>query len=93
VEWFASNYDKFGATLELVTNRSQEGTQFCRGFGGVGGLLRWKVRPLPVMSRLIDAHLGIDDQDVGPCHGPEIMSSVGSVMNKGGLRRNGWGWC
>lgn len=49
VEWFASNYDKFGATLELVTNRSQEGTQFCRGFGGVGGLLRWKVRPLPVM--------------------------------------------
>mgnify|MGYP002785463327 CR=1 FL=1 len=43
VEWFASNYDKFGATLELVTNRSQEGTQFCKGFGGVGGLLRWKV--------------------------------------------------
>ena len=40
VEWFANNYKKFGATLEFVTNRSQEGSQFCKGFGGVGGLLR-----------------------------------------------------
>jgi peptide chain release factor subunit 1 len=44
VEWFADNYTKFGTTLEFVTNRSQEGNQFCKGFGGVGGLLRWKVR-------------------------------------------------
>lgn len=43
VEWFADNYTKFGTTLEFVTNRSQEGNQFCKGFGGVGGLLRWKV--------------------------------------------------
>jgi peptide chain release factor subunit 1 len=26
-----------------VTNRSQEGAQFCKGFGGIGGLLRYKV--------------------------------------------------
>lgn len=37
VEWFANNYKRFGATLEFVTNRSQEGSQFCRGFGGIGG--------------------------------------------------------
>jgi len=43
VEWFANNYKNFGATLEFITNRSQEGSQFCKGFGGVGGLLRWKV--------------------------------------------------
>jgi len=43
VEWFANNYKRFGTTLEFVTNRSQEGSQFCKGFGGVGGLLRWKV--------------------------------------------------
>lgn len=43
VEWLANNYKSFGATLEFVTDRSQEGSQFCRGFGGVGGLLRWKV--------------------------------------------------
>ena len=43
VEWFANNYKSFGATLEYVTNRSQEGSQFVRGFGGIGGILRWKV--------------------------------------------------
>jgi len=43
LEWFANNYKKFGATLEFITNRSQEGSQFCKGFGGIGGLLRYKV--------------------------------------------------
>eukprot|EP00026_Physarum_polycephalum_P005110 Phypoly_transcript_05138.p1 GENE.Phypoly_transcript_05138~~Phypoly_transcript_05138.p1 ORF type:complete len:461 (+),score=81.94 Phypoly_transcript_05138:31-1383(+) len=43
VEWFANNYKRFGANLEFVTNRSQEGSQFCRGFGGIGGVLRYKV--------------------------------------------------
>merc|ERR1712113_497288 len=43
VEWFANNYKNFGATLEFVTNRSQEGSQFVKGFGGVGGILRYKV--------------------------------------------------
>lgn len=43
VEWLANNYKNFGANLEFVTDRSQEGSQFCRGFGGIGGLLRWKV--------------------------------------------------
>ena len=42
-EWFAENYKKFGCTLEIVSDRSQEGTQFVKGFGGIGGLLRWKV--------------------------------------------------
>ncbi|KAK9768045.1 translation termination factor eRF1 [Basidiobolus ranarum] len=43
LEWFAERYKDFGATLEFVTNRSQEGAQFVKGFGGVGGLLRYKV--------------------------------------------------
>jgi len=43
VEWFGNNYKNFGATLEFVTNRSQEGSQFVKGFGGVGGILRYKV--------------------------------------------------
>lgn len=54
VEWFADNYTKFGTTLEFVTNRSQEGNQFCKGFGGVGGLLRWKVRGAKVDGRTDD---------------------------------------
>jgi len=43
VEWLANNYRNFGTNLEFVTNRSQEGSQFCRGFGGIGGILRWRV--------------------------------------------------
>lgn len=43
LEWFAENYKQFGATLEFVTNKSQEGSQFVKGFGGIGGLLRYKV--------------------------------------------------
>ena len=43
LEWFANNYKKFGATLEIVTDRSQEGSQFVKGFGGIGGLLRYRI--------------------------------------------------
>lgn len=32
-----------GSTLEIITDKSQEGSQFVRGFGGVGGILRYKV--------------------------------------------------
>jgi peptide chain release factor subunit 1 len=43
-DYLAENYKKWGCVIEFVTNRSQEGSQFCRGFGGIGGMLRWKVR-------------------------------------------------
>lgn len=43
LEWFADEYKKFGCTMEFVTNRSQEGSQFCRGFGGIGGILRYQL--------------------------------------------------
>jgi len=43
LEWFANNYKKFGAALEFVTNKSQEGSQFVKGFGGIGGILRYRV--------------------------------------------------
>ena len=38
LEWLADNYKKFGAVLEIVSDKSQEGAQFVRGFGGLGGL-------------------------------------------------------
>ncbi|KAI3379067.1 hypothetical protein SNEBB_000772 [Seison nebaliae] len=43
IEWFANNYKKFGANLEIVTDRSQQGSQFVKGFGGIGGILRYRV--------------------------------------------------
>lgn len=43
VEWLAEHFKDFGANLNFVTDRSQEGSQFCKGFGGIGGLLRYQV--------------------------------------------------
>ena len=43
VEWMAENYKQYGCNLEFVTDRSSEGTQFVKGFGGIGAILRWKV--------------------------------------------------
>jgi len=43
LEWLANNYKKFGAALEIITDRSQEGSQYVRGFGGIGGMLRYLV--------------------------------------------------
>lgn len=43
LEWLANNYKQFGTRLEIITDRSQEGSQFVKGFGGIGGLLRYQV--------------------------------------------------
>merc|ERR1711957_1017013 len=43
VDWIANNYKHSGFRLEFVTDRSREGTQFTKGFGGIGGILRWEV--------------------------------------------------
>ncbi len=37
------HYKDYGANLEIVSDRSQEGFQFVEGFGGIGGFLRYKV--------------------------------------------------
>jgi len=43
VEWLAENYTKMGFSLQFVTENSQEGSQFVKGFGGIGCLLRFVV--------------------------------------------------
>lgn len=62
VEWLAQNYKSFGAKLEFVTDRSQEGSQFVKGFGGIGGLLRWKVDFMELNEQL-EGGLGFEDED------------------------------
>jgi peptide chain release factor subunit 1 len=42
-EWLAENYVNFGASLQFITDKSSEGFQFVKGFGGIGGFLRYKV--------------------------------------------------
>lgn len=43
LEWLAESYKDYGTTLEFVTDRSSEGAQFVKGFGGIGAMLRYKV--------------------------------------------------
>ncbi len=43
LEWLAEKYKDFGANLEFVSDRSSEGNQFVKGFGGIGAMLRYKV--------------------------------------------------
>merc|ERR1711972_804330 len=43
VEWIFEVFKNFGTKLEFITDRSQEGNQFCKGFGGIGGMLRYRV--------------------------------------------------
>ncbi len=55
LEWLAEHYKDFGATLEFVSDRSSEGNQFVKGFGGIGAILRYKVN----FEQLQD----LDDED------------------------------
>jgi peptide chain release factor subunit 1 len=59
VEWIVETYKNYGTKLEFVTDRSQEGNQFCKGFGGIGGLMRYKVE----FEMFDEPEVGGDDSD------------------------------
>ena len=42
-EWLLDNYKRYVTHLEIVTDKSSEGNQFVKGFGGIGGILRYKI--------------------------------------------------
>lgn len=68
VDWITENYNKFGCSLELITDKSQEGAQFVRGFGGLGGFLRYKLDLVAMDRAAEEAMKGgpkkIDDFDL-----------------------------
>ena len=42
-EWLLNNYKKYVNHLEIVTDKTNEGNQFVKGFNGIGGILRYKL--------------------------------------------------
>lgn len=74
LEWFANHYKDFGATLEIITDRSQEGAQFVRGFGGIGGEL-WAIYQFPKWIE-VTLNLFVDE----PCRGQVIEYTVFSII-------------
>lgn len=42
VDWLAEHHKEFGSEVVFVTDASPEGSQFVKGFGGLGGFMRFK---------------------------------------------------
>lgn len=56
IEWFIESSKRYGYVVELVSDKTEVGNQFVKGFGGVGGILRY---PVVVDTEFHD----IDDDD------------------------------
>ena len=62
-DWLVMNYKKFGVQIDFITDKSSDGFQFCKGFGGIGGFLRYKME----LDDLIGANdEGLDNDDFDP---------------------------
>ncbi|KAH9260288.1 peptide chain release factor 1 [Batrachochytrium salamandrivorans] len=60
IEWLSEKKERRrGARLELVSNKSQEGAQFQIGFGGIAGIMRWKLE----MEHMADTENPDDDDE------------------------------
>ncbi|TKR96108.1 hypothetical protein L596_010172 [Steinernema carpocapsae] len=44
LEWLSEEYKNFGCSPHIISNKSPEGTQFVRRFGGIGGILHYPVQ-------------------------------------------------
>lgn len=43
LDWFVDHHNDFGAELKFVSESTTEGSQFVKGFGGIGAMLRYKM--------------------------------------------------
>jgi len=55
-EYFMDNYKNIVSKMEIITDKTSEGNQYVKGFGGIGGILRYK------MDAIFDEN---DDDDNG----------------------------
>lgn len=44
LDWFVENRKNFGLTLIFVSDKTPEGNQFTKGFGGIGAILRYPLQ-------------------------------------------------
>lgn len=42
-DWLCINYKNYGVEISFITDKSPDGFQFVKGFGGIGGFLRYKL--------------------------------------------------
>ena len=61
-DWLCVNYQHFGCKIELISDKTQEGFQFVKGFGGIGGCLRYKIDLDEIMDNN-DVNMGGEEFD------------------------------
>ena len=44
LDWVINNRKSFGLNIHLITDYTPEGSQFVKGFGGIGGILRYELK-------------------------------------------------
>jgi len=53
LDWVLEYYSDFGAQIELVSDQTDVGAQFVKGFGGLAGLLRYQTELPSINDQLI----------------------------------------
>jgi len=61
LDWVLEHYGEFGAKIDLISDQTDVGAQFVRGFGGLGGLLRYQTE-LPSAT---DPLTSSEDEEIG----------------------------
>ena len=61
-DWLVMNYKQFGINIEFITDKSSDGFQFVKGFGGIGGFLRYRIE----LDDIIGDATGNYDDDFDP---------------------------
>ncbi|KAJ5743742.1 hypothetical protein N7533_008612 [Penicillium manginii] len=84
LEWLAENYKEFGANLEFVSDRSSEGNQFVKGFGGIGAMLRYKVNFEQLADYSDDDEFYDESEDERPEAPAASLLTARRVGHKGG---------
>ncbi|KAJ2555379.1 translation termination factor eRF1 [Coemansia sp. D1744] len=63
VDWLAEAYTNFGTNLEIIGDSAPEATSFINGFGGIGGLLRWKREEFDIQESDSEDYFEENDPD------------------------------
>ena len=61
-DWLCLHYKDYGITIEFITDKSPDGFQFVKGFGGIGGFLRYRID----VDDVIGDAMGNYDDDFDP---------------------------
>ena len=41
IDWLVKTAEENNVTMEFITDHTEEGEQYCQGFGGIGGIMHW----------------------------------------------------